>query len=158
MELGKIRRIYTIVLSVLLILTALCLILACIGICMAGGQPFSRESVAAAFFRVRIPVYLCLAGILGSIPVKLLLPADGRDNAAEATAQKFHSSQSSLPGIGRNFPPTAKNISEPKRQIRLRLCVLCVALALLLLGILSGGAADVLTKAINICTECIGLG
>ncbi|MBQ8324841.1 MAG: thioredoxin [Clostridia bacterium] len=33
-----------------------------------------------------------------------------------------------------------------------------IAVALIVLGRTSGGAADVLTKAINICTECIGLG
>lgn len=39
-----------------------------------------------------------------------------------------------------------------------RRCVLCVAVALLLFGFIVGGWMDVLTKAINICTECIGLG
>ncbi|MBR5230930.1 MAG: hypothetical protein IKW00_01635 [Clostridia bacterium] len=36
----------------------------------------------------------------------------------------------------------------------------CIALAVLLivLGILNGGLWDVLVKAVNICTECIGLG
>ena len=33
-----------------------------------------------------------------------------------------------------------------------------VALILIVVGIFDGGAADVLQKAINICTECIGLG
>ena len=40
----------------------------------------------------------------------------------------------------------------------LRLAVLAAAILLLGWGFFSGGAADVLTKAINICTECIGLG
>lgn len=33
-----------------------------------------------------------------------------------------------------------------------------IGLGLLLCGFFSGGTADVLTKAINICTECVGLG
>lgn len=33
-----------------------------------------------------------------------------------------------------------------------------LAAALLIYGFLSGGTADVLTKAVNICTECVGLG
>jgi len=38
-------------------------------------------------------------------------------------------------------------------------CVLvCAAVVLLVYGYLAGGTADVLTKAINICTECVGLG
>ena len=38
-------------------------------------------------------------------------------------------------------------------------CVLvCLGIALLVYGFFAGGTADVLTKAVNICTECVGLG
>ena len=37
-------------------------------------------------------------------------------------------------------------------------CLLVLALALTAAGVLSGGTRDVLAKAINICSECIGLG
>ena len=49
---------------------------------------------------------------------------------------------------------------KPKVSISLvvRLVILAVALVFIVLGILNGGMADVLSKAINICTECIGLG
>lgn len=40
----------------------------------------------------------------------------------------------------------------------IRFTVLIIALALLVYGYVIGGTADVLTKAVNICTECIGLG
>ena len=36
--------------------------------------------------------------------------------------------------------------------------IVCVAVVLIIVGIVDGGATDVLQKAINICTECIGLG
>ena len=39
-----------------------------------------------------------------------------------------------------------------------RFVVLTVAIGLIIAGILNGGMADVLEKAVNICTECIGLG
>lgn len=39
-----------------------------------------------------------------------------------------------------------------------RIVILAVAAALLIYGLIMGGTADVLTKAVNICTECIGLG
>lgn len=39
-----------------------------------------------------------------------------------------------------------------------QLLFVAIGIAFLLYGILTGGIADVLTKAINICTECIGLG
>ena len=40
----------------------------------------------------------------------------------------------------------------------IRLALLAAAALLLTFGILGGGMADILSKAINICTECIGLG
>ncbi|MBQ4066050.1 MAG: thioredoxin [Clostridia bacterium] len=36
--------------------------------------------------------------------------------------------------------------------------ILVLAVALIVVGALSDGASAVLTKAVNICTECIGLG
>ncbi len=40
----------------------------------------------------------------------------------------------------------------------LRWALVCIAVAVLLYGFCTGGTADVLTKAKNICTECVGLG
>lgn len=37
-------------------------------------------------------------------------------------------------------------------------CILVIAVIFVILGALNGGATSVLNKAINICTECIGLG
>lgn len=55
--------------------------------------------------------------------------------------------------------------TEPKAQPEtklnlntLRAAILLIAVAVLLFGYFTGGTADVLTKAINICTECVGLG
>ena len=49
--------------------------------------------------------------------------------------------------------------SERKTGIGSVRILICAAAALLIvLGIFNGGARDVLVKAINICTECIGLG
>ncbi len=36
--------------------------------------------------------------------------------------------------------------------------IFCVAVAFIIAGALNGGAHDVMVKAVNICTECIGLG
>lgn len=40
----------------------------------------------------------------------------------------------------------------------LRWALVCVGVAILIYGFFAGGTADVLTKAVNICTECVGLG
>ena len=39
-----------------------------------------------------------------------------------------------------------------------RLAVLAVALTAIIGGFIAGGTADVLAKAVAICTECVGLG
>lgn len=49
-------------------------------------------------------------------------------------------------------------ICSSKKITFIRLVVLIIAVALIAIGYFSDGTADVLTKAINICTECIGLG
>ncbi len=57
---------------------------------------------------------------------------------------------------------SAPSVKEPKPNKALtsgiRIAIAVVALVLIVMGILNGGMADVLSKAINICTECIGLG
>jgi hypothetical protein len=59
-------------------------------------------------------------------------------------------------GVAGNKPREAGQ--KPSRLFAVRICLYCVAALLILLGIRNGGMRDVLVKAINICTECIGLG
>jgi hypothetical protein len=56
-------------------------------------------------------------------------------------------------------PPLRPAPEKPVKHVnRLRLGLYGLAALLILLGIFNGGMQDVLTKAIKICTECIGLG
>lgn len=56
-------------------------------------------------------------------------------------------------------PEEKKDCKCHKKQVILaRIIVLVIALGLLSVGIFGDGMRDVLDKAINICTECIGLG
>ena len=60
--------------------------------------------------------------------------------------------------------------SAPKRKLNaaasekttgrnvIRVIIAAAAVVLIVLGVMNGGMFDVLVKAINICTECIGLG
>ncbi len=67
--------------------------------------------------------------------------------------------EKALPGRFRAVRVDSSNITVPlKGQNKLRLLILCAAIVFILLGVMNGGAYDVLVKAINICTECIGLG
>ena len=47
---------------------------------------------------------------------------------------------------------------DKRTTLVLRLVVLALAVTFIVLGIVNGGMTDVFIKAINICTECIGLG
>lgn len=49
-------------------------------------------------------------------------------------------------------PPSGKTVTAA------RWVILGAAVVILIYGFLAGGTADVLTKAVNICTECVGLG
>lgn len=53
-----------------------------------------------------------------------------------------------------DLPVQAKRSAMPI----IKSVIAVTAVALLLFGLFNGGAKDVLTKAVNICTECVGLG
>ena len=54
-------------------------------------------------------------------------------------------------------PQAAAPVNE-KRVKLVRIALLTLGIVILVYGFFMGGTADVLTKAINICTECVGLG
>lgn len=67
-----------------------------------------------------------------------VIQADVKPNAAVAAIRKFFANKYTLLGI--------------------RVGVAALAVTFVILGVFNEGARDVLVKAINICTECIGLG
>ena len=247
------RKVYSILLSVSIAVAGVCLILACLGIYRSGDRPFSREAVAAAFSPIALPVYLCLALVIGSFLLNLILPeakvklkvtknpamllkifrskvdlakcSQELQSALLAEAGKrrknrcitgillaiggaiffyfalqqdaFHQSQIngsmirniSILGIclapaflfsifaayqGRKSMdaeiallktvPAEAKIAAPaapaqaNRLVVIRTVITVAAIACLIYGFCTGGTADVLTKAVNICTECVGLG
>ena len=54
--------------------------------------------------------------------------------------------------------PSRMDRKEGKKPVLLYIAAYAAALSLIAAGVLNGGLRDVLIKAINICTECIGLG
>jgi hypothetical protein len=61
-----------------------------------------------------------------------------------------------LKGVSENKAPEVA--AKPSRVLYVRIALYALAATLIVLGINNGGMRDVLIKAINICTECIGLG
>lgn len=242
---NRIRQIYRIALSGVIVIAGLYLIQACVGIYRSGDAPFSREAVATAFSGIALPVYLCLAMIAGGFILEFLLPGNeqkskpqkqyalilrqlhadlpNNDLAIHAEQKKrrilrcitagllvvggcvfliyaldtAHYSQTDINGsmvkaillllpcmavpFGFGVFTAYRCRKSMQREIELlkqagaktrRIApapavkkgnfaawsILAVAAVLLVYGFCAGGTMDVLTKAINICTECVGLG
>lgn len=249
-----VHRIYAIAVSVISVIAGLCLIAACLHIYSAGGHPYSRLAVAQHFSIIAVPVYLCLALVIGGFLLDFALPTEKQkskpanqqamllrrlqerrdlsacDEGLRCTILKlrqgrktrtivgiallvvgaviflsyalnpahFHHSQINssmihamfvlLPCLAVPFAwavyaayhtrgsvnkeielwkqvPAADGKSvecapkgDCKGLLAMRSVIILVAVVLLIYGFVSGGTADVLTKAINICTECVGLG
>lgn len=241
----RIHLIYSIVLSIVSIIAGICLIAACISIYNIGDRPFTPETVSAAFSTIAVPVYLCLALILGGFILDGFSPSPKAKNIPEkqyaALLEKQYRKDISLRnnrerrnrmlhnaialGLlavgsivfllyganGANFDThditgsmekamyvllpcmavpfgygvfaayyakrsmkrelemlkkaeaSADAVPAQKKACRLpfmavRWALLAVGICLLVYGFFSGGTEDVLTKAVNICTECVGLG
>ena len=249
--------VYRTILSATIVIAGICLIVACVGIYNSGDQPFSREAVAAAFQGIAVPVYLCLALVVGGFILEGFFPPEKKkrtvgkqytvilerlhskleldscdpqlrsDILAEQSKRKrssaiafailvlcsaiflsygldsrnFHQSEINrsmikamalfLPclaipfiyglfcirltknsikteielvrsAIGNSPDAPTKTIAPAKDHSKLLLALrwglLCIAFGILFYGFFAGGTSDVLTKAINICTECVGLG
>ena len=130
MKKDRIKRLYGIAMAAMVVLCGGLLCVQCVRLC-ASGQPFSRDAVAACFSPIALPVFLCAA----MVPLGFLLPGSARN------------------GKGTGKPAVLSSGKNPLRTL-----LLTLGLSMGLWGILTGGTEDVLTKAINICTECVGLG
>lgn len=244
----RVHLVYGAVLSVVTVIAGICLIVQCLDIYRSG--PYSREIVAAHFAPIAIPIYLCLALVIGGFILKLALPLEKKrakgaqpamvlDNlhqrrdltqgapeviaavskeqrlrrrnttiawvllvlgaiiflsygcnptnfGTDITASMISAMWVLLPCLAVPFAwavfaaykarasmdreielmkkipagtPSPVDIDRETKVIRvLRIVCLIVGIAIMVYGFFAGGTADVLTKAINICTECIGLG
>lgn len=253
----RIHRIYSMILSISIILAGICLIAGCLTIYFTGDHTYSREIVAENFSNIAFPIYVCLVLTILSFVLELMLPSSiQKAKPQKAYAQSlerllakkdlskcdesllhsinkernrrklhtairtillcissilflsyalngnnFHQSEintsiihamwvlipclavpfgyavftvyhneksmqheiellKQVPMAASNKDDNAKaasNCSEKNMNI-LRYSLLIIGIAIMVYGFISGGTADVLTKAINICTECIGLG
>lgn len=120
------------------------LVLTAVALCFALGDLTIRTARTGftyeymrAFLRVLLPGALLMA-VLGTATAFL---RRGKVAAKEKTP--------------RLTPYVEKEM--PKKNF-LRGMIIALAVLLIVLGIANGGLWDVLVKAINICTECIGLG
>ncbi len=102
---------------------------------------FTAQAIAVVLRRISPVFWLWLACAVVSALLGWLTP------------EKYQAS--------RDYPADMKNGAAGEKAAprnTARLILFAAALVFLVLGIRNGGLRDVLIKAINICTECIGLG
>lgn len=136
----RFRSIYKILLSISIILAGICLVIGCVSIYFAGNG-YSREIVSATFSKINIPIYMCLGLVVGDAVWELISPTQKKQKAFK-----------------KKVDDTKVSTTTDNKTKITRLVILGVAITVLILGFAFGGYSDVLTKAVNICTECIGLG
>ena len=252
MKKEQFKRVHGIALSVMLVITGICLMVQCVSIYRSGDRPFSREAVAAHFSPIAIPVFLCIAMVIVGFILELLIPSASKKSvpgkqyrlilqrlqekrsisscdealrSAITAQQKKRRSMGNIRTVlivlcaviflsygcnGANFdqmdinssmiqamyvllpccavpfgwaiytayqekaslqaeielwkqaPVNTESIHTPiaakDKAGLIRNVLLIAGICLFLYGLFTGGTNDVLTKAINICTECVGLG
>ena len=105
---------------------------------------YTRKMVAERLQAVAVPCMVCAAVIILAAAAHVGQPAPmekGGKTHAGRMKQGLISSQKGGNAVS-----------------LIRAVLLAAALLFILLGVMNGGLYDVLVKAINICTECIGLG
>ena len=133
----KHKKIARWVLAVAILMIVLLLAMSCVDIYLDGAG-FTRESVAE---RLRIVApNLLAAAVVGGIALAFLLSGKKSETAEKGGKEAY------------------KSPKEGKNDKKMWCILLPLALVLIGLGAANGGARDVFVKAVNICTECIGLG
>lgn len=133
------------------IITLIVLALCSIGFLCYGANPanFHQSEINASMVKAVIILICCLAAPFGC--------ALGTAYRAKKSLQTEIDLVKQIPAGAVSSAPAPQN-SNAKLLLAVRCVLLCVAVGILLYGFFAGGTADVLTKAKNICTECVGLG
>lgn len=118
----------------------------------AEGHPeawiYTREKAAAAIGRY-LP--LLLLAVITNIACAVTGTRDGRQDepAADPALINLYKKE-------REDAPAGA--ADPRRLRAARAAVLIIAVLFVIAGILNGSMEDMFIKAVNICSECIGLG
>ena len=117
------------------------------GIYLVSSDRFTLEDINGSVIRATMALACCM-----SLPFACAVTGHYR---RVSLMEREISLLKELPA--RSAPlPTA--VAAPLPLLWPRVLILTAAVALIVYGFLNDGTADVLVKAINICTECVGLG
>ena len=97
----------------------------------------------------------CTIVSIASIYANVMICSASIVRELEVVKASFKNAKKEINGQQATKEPNSQN---EKILLGARLTIFVLAVAFIVIGIFNGGMADVLQKAINICTECIGLG
>ena len=152
------RKVYLFVQSVLCVLTAAVMIFGMLSLYQEGmarraadplASIYSRQILADYFTRIAPLFFATLGAALAGILLGV------KDERADLPSRNPPAARVKDPNPP--MPTGAKPASKDRRAVW-QIALLVLAVLFIVLGILNGSMKDVLIKAINICTECIGLG
>lgn len=155
-SLGKERRLRRVVAIVTAILAAGAMIPALVW--CTDPRHFSIEDLSEDIKAAALLVIPCAVVALGLlVGATLLRRASVIRETATVKAALAEAKAKGIPARKVTADNTSR-LSDPRILWGVRGVILAVGILFILLGIRNGGMADVLGKAIRICTECIGLG
>lgn len=129
-----IHRIYGIAISAVTVIAGARLAWACYGIYTAGkaagGQIYTRAIVAAAFRQVALPVYLCLALVIGGFLLHLLLPTERKKAAPEKNRRLILDRLHAKADLSQSDPALVADIQKQQKARRLHTVIGAVLLAI----------------------------
>lgn len=159
---SKYIRAASIALAILTVAVALLFIIQVLDIYLSGISPanqpspgvyleqiYSAETIGLHFSRIAPLVYLWFAACVAMIFVRVIFPAP-KENIDTESIKKWRMQE---------LAKTEKKEIKKRLTPQIIVCTgLAISVVLIIWGICNGGMRDVFVKAVNICTECVGLG
>ncbi len=127
----RIRLIYGIALSALLVVTGILFIISCYSIYESGDSPFTRASIGAAFSRIAVPTYVTLILATGSIVLGVVMPDEEGRLVGLRAPRVITARLARMVDVDALDSETGEKIRAQRRK---RSILTCVNLALLILS------------------------
>lgn len=130
----------------------------------AQGHPevwiYTREKAVAAFLRLLPLLLLAVAVNIVAVVIGARDEKQDKPQALPYLTDIYKAERAQAKDVGKgpeNDIAKAEAVKKGRRK-KIRLALYVLAVVFVVAGIFNGSMEDMLIKAINICTECIGLG
>ena len=146
----KRSKYFLLIQSFLCILAAILLAGAAIGIYAEGTERKAVDPTAYIYTREQ--------AVSAAVPGLIILIA-GLGFSVVGGVMGIHDENDDKPAPADVYDGGMKQaVNDPHHIHKIRLAVLILAIICIIAGVANGNMKDILIKAINICTECVGLG